>query len=112
MSSKSGTLEPLELPVMPEGLAQENPEVGQYLSLVFQALFEWAGKLSTKVQEMESMSIDGTGLTLTIYPANATIAQRDGLTVLFDGDPNAGTPGAGTPGWYAWNSTSNSWVKM
>jgi len=112
MSNKSGDVPTLNLPPFPQDEEGIPPALGEYFSLMILGLSEYTSLLNTKIAEMESLSLNGQGLNLTFWPANANIEKRDGVIVNFDGDPNVGTPGAGTQGLWMWNSNTATWTKV
>ena len=111
MSTKTGTTPSLNIPTVPDNL-DIPPDLALYLGNVMFAMVEYGELVTAKLGEFDSLSINGQGLNLTIWAANANIEKRDSVCVLFDGDPNVGTPGAGTQGWSLWSDASNVWVKM
>ena len=111
MSNVSGPIPVLNLPAAPLDTSDQ-AAVNTWVVGVVRAINDWANVLQEKLKEMESLSVDGQGLNLTIWPANAILIKRDGVAALFDGEPNVGTPGVGVQGWYAWSASANLWVKV
>lgn len=107
MSNKSGSLPELSLPTQPDFANEDSTR--DWLIEVTRELNQWAFTLTEKVKEIESISVDGQGLNLTIYPATATLTKRDGVVALFSGDPTGGAGGAGL---YQYVAATDTWFKL
>ena len=108
MSSKSGDLNaPVITP--PGQTFQIDPHFMTWLILALESIVRWGEGATTKIKEIETLSVDGQGLNLTMYSPTAKVEKRDGVTILFSGDPNAA---GGSAGFYTYSAASDSWLKV